>query len=162
MSDFDIKNFKKIAVYAFEEDGLLPRGVAFSEKTYKNFVDMLFPKTIVTEYFLDGPSFNKNNFRYEWYRLLHKCQHGEFDLVLTPSLDSLGNDSLQSITATKELLKKAPNITIYYVLEELSSLADNFNFALSLYYTTNEELIRKQKRTKKILDYMRLTKTWNA
>ncbi len=75
MIDFDINNFEKIAVYAYEQDAMLPKGIEFCEKTYKNFFDMIFPNIKITEFLLDGPTFNKNNFRYEWYRLLHKCQH---------------------------------------------------------------------------------------
>ena len=70
MNNFDIKTFNKIAVYAYEEDGLLPKGIDFCEKTFKRLFDMIFPKIQITELFLDGPSLNQNNFRYEWYRLL--------------------------------------------------------------------------------------------
>ena len=75
----------------------------------------------ITEFLLDGPTFNKNNFRYEWYRLLHKCQHNEFDLVLIPSLDTLSPDGIQSMALTRELKRKAPNTHIYFALEDFSS-----------------------------------------
>ena len=162
MTDFDISNFKKIAVYAFEQDALLPKGITFCEKTYQKFFDMLFPKVQITEFLLDGPTFNKNNFRYEWYRLLHKCQHNEFDLVLIPSLDTLSPDGIQSMALTRELKRKAPNTHIYFALEDFSSLSEEFETLLSWHFIINDAMAQRRKRTKKLFEYMRLTKTWNA
>ena len=162
MDNFDINNFKKIAVYAYEEDGLLPKGIEYCEKTYHKFFDMMFPKIKISEYFLDGPTINKNNFRYEWYRLLHLCQHNEFDLVLIPSLDTLAPNGLQSISLTRELKTKAQKTHIYFALEDFSSLTEDFEKVLSWNFIINDAITQRNKRTRKLFEYMKLTKTWNA
>ena len=161
MDTFDINNFKKIAVYAYEEDGLIPKGVEFCENTYRKLFDMIFPKIQISEIFLDGPTFNQNNFRYEWYRLLHKCQNNEFDLVLIPTLKSLSDDGIQSMQLTRELIRKAKRTQVYFALEEFSSSTEDFEVSLSWNFIINNEIIKRQKRTKKFFEYMKLTKTWN-
>ena len=162
MDNFDINKFKKIALYAYEDDELLPKGISFCENTYKKFFDMIFSKIQISEVFLDGPSLNQNNFRYEWYRLLHKCQHNEFDLVLIPSLKALSDDGIQSMQLTRELIRKAKHTQIYFALEDFSSSAEDFEVSLSWNFIINDEITKRQKRTKKLFEYMRLTKTWNT
>lgn len=161
MDNFDINNFKKIAVYAYEEDGLLPKGIEYCEKTYRKLFDMVFPKIQITELFLDGPSFNQNNFRYEWYRLLHKCQHNEFDLVLIPSLQTLSQDGIQSMNLAKELIKHPNPPKVYFALEEIASTVEDFNYVLCVNSIINDAVAHRKRQKNKLLQYLKLTKSWS-
>lgn len=161
MNNFDIKTFNKIAVYAYEEDGLLPKGIDFCEKTFKRLFDMIFPKIQITELFLDGPSLNQNNFRYEWYRLLHKCQHNEFDLVIIPSLQTLSQDGIQSMHLTKELIKHPNPPKVYFALEDIASTVEDFENTLCINCIINDAVNQRKKQKNKLLQYLKLTKNWN-
>ena len=62
---------------------------------------------------------------------------------------------------TKELLKHPNSPKIYFALEEIASTVEDFNYVLCVNSIINDAVNQRKKQKSKLLQYLKLTKSWS-
>ena len=66
----------------------------------------------------------------EFRRMINDCVNGKIELVLSKSISRFGRDTVDSLSAIREL--KAHGIEVYFDLEELHSFQPDFELQYSI------------------------------
>ena len=70
------------------------------------------------------------NNRSEFQRMMEDCVKGKINLVLTKSISRFGRDTVDGLSAIREL--KAHGVEVYFNLEELHSFQPDFELQYSI------------------------------
>ena len=70
------------------------------------------------------------NNRSEFQRMMEDCVNGKIELVLTKSISRFGRDTVDGLSAIREL--KAHGVEVYFDLEELHSFQPDFELQYSI------------------------------
>ncbi len=88
------------------------------------------PQWSLADIYMDFASGAGVNNRSEFQRMIEDCVNGKIKLVLTKSISRFGRDTVDGLSAIREL--KAHGVEVYFDLEELHSFQPDFELQYSL------------------------------
>ena len=88
------------------------------------------PQWSLADIYMDFASGAGVNNRSEFQRMMEDCVNGKIKLVLTKSISRFGRDTVDGLSAIREL--KAHGVEVYFDLEELHSFQPDFELQYSL------------------------------
>ena len=88
------------------------------------------PQWSLADIYMDFASGAGIDNRSEFQRMINDCVNGKIELVLTKSISRFGRDTVDSLSAIREL--KAHGVEVYFDLEELHSFQPDFELQYSI------------------------------
>ena len=88
------------------------------------------PQWSLADIYMDFASGAGVNNRSEFQRMMEDCVNGKIKLVLTKSISRFGRDTVDGLSAIREL--KAHGVEVYFDLEELHSFQPDFELQYSI------------------------------
>lgn len=88
------------------------------------------PYWSLADIYMDFASGAGVNNRSEFQRMMEDCVNGKIKLVLTKSISRFGRDTVDGLSAIREL--KAHGVEVYFDLEELHSFQPDFELQYSI------------------------------
>ena len=88
------------------------------------------PQWSLADIYMDFASGAGVDNRSEFQRMINDCVNGKIELVLTKSISRFGRDTVDGLSAIREL--KAHGVEVYFNLEELHSFQPDFELQYSI------------------------------
>lgn len=84
--------------------------------------------------------------------LIEEGESGNIDMVVIPSLGSLGSSPVDVFSYIRKLQKTDPSIKILFALEEMMHPSDDFEVKMQVHYMMKEEYARARKRKRDFMN----------
>lgn len=126
------------------------------KKYYEDFV-IRHPKwTLVDIYADEGISGTSTKHRDEFNRMIAECKAGKVDLIITKSVSRFARNVVDFLGMVRMLSEHNPPIGVFFEAENIFSLNETSNMALSFQATMAEEESRNKSRSMETSLRMRL------
>ena len=123
--------YKAVGIYARVSTGLPSQlhsmAIQVSALTHQVY---RLPYWSLADIYMDFASGAGVDNRSEFQRMINDCVNGKIELVLTKSISRFGRDTVDGLSAIREL--KAHGVEVYFDLEELHSFQPDFELQYSI------------------------------
>ena len=123
--------YKAVGIYArvstcqpFHLHSMAMQVSALTHQVYR------LPQWSLADIYMDFASGAGVDNRSEFQRMINDCVNGKIELVLTKSISRFGRDTVDGLSAIREL--KAHGVEVYFDLEELHSFQPDFELQYSI------------------------------
>ena len=83
--------------------------------------------------------------------LLEECESGKIELVVVPSLGSLGSGAVDVMDYVRRLQKADPEVKVLFALEEMIHPSEEFNLKAPMHYLVKDEYARIRQRKREFM-----------
>lgn len=125
-------------------------------KYYEDFVRQHPKWTLVGIFADEGISGTSLKKRKEFNRMIEVCKAGKADLIITKSVSRFARNVVDFLGMARMLAERQPPVGVFFEAENIYSLNDNSNMALSFQATMAEEESRNKSRSMETSLRMRL------
>lgn len=84
--------------------------------------------------------------------LIEECESGKIEMVVIPSLGSLGSSPVDVFSYIRRLQKANPSVKILFALEEMIHPSDDFEVKAQVYFMMKDEYARARKRKRDFIN----------
>ena len=100
--------------------------IEYHKKQFEDSI-ALCPKWQLVDFYIDeGSTAPRMEYAKEWSRLLEDCMEGKVDLIITQKVSNVSRDMTEIAICTRLLAAQDPPIGIYFVSEDIFSLASYY------------------------------------
>ena len=100
--------------------------IEYHKKQFEDSIS-LCPKWQLVDFYIDeGSTAPRMEYAKEWSRLLEDCMEGKVDLIITQKVSNVSRDMTEIAICTRLLAAQDPPIGIYFVSEDIFSLASYY------------------------------------
>ena len=154
--DNDVNQRVGVYVRVSTDDPRQTTSYELQKKYYEDFV-IRHPKwTLVDIYADEGISGTSTKHRDEFNRMIAECKAGKIDLVITKSVSRFARNVVDFLGMVRMLSERNPPIGVFFEAENIFSLNETSNMALSFQATMAEEESRNKSRSMETSLRMRL------
>ena len=154
--DNDVNQRVGVYVRVSTDDPRQTTSYELQKKYYEDFV-VRHPKwTLVDIYADEGISGTSTKHRDEFNRMIAECKAGKIDLVITKSVSRFARNVVDFLGMVRMLSERNPPIGVFFEAENIFSLNETSNMALSFQATMAEEESRNKSRSMETSLRMRL------
>ena len=154
--DNDINQRVGVYVRVSTDDPRQTTSYELQKKYYEDFV-VRHPKwTLVDIYADEGISGTSTKHRDEFNRMIAECKVGKIDLIITKSVSRFARNVVDFLGMVRMLSERNPPIGVFFEAENIFSLNETSNMALSFQATMAEEESRNKSRSMETSLRMRL------
>ena len=154
--DNDVNQRVGVYVRVSTDDPRQTTSYELQKKYYEDFV-VRHPKwTLVDIYADEGISGTSTKHRDEFNRMITECKAGKIDLVITKSVSRFARNVVDFLGMVRMLSERNPPIGVFFEAENIFSLNETSNMALSFQATMAEEESRNKSRSMETSLRMRL------
>ncbi len=154
--DNDINQRVGVYVRVSTDDPRQTTSYELQKKYYEDFV-VRHPKwTLVGIYADEGISGTSTKHRDEFNRMIAECKAGKVDLIITKSVSRFARNVVDFLGMVRMLSEHNPPIGVFFEAENIFSLNETSNMALSFQATMAEEESRNKSRSMETSLRMRL------
>ena len=149
---------QRVGVYArvSTDDPRQTTSYELQKRYYEDFV-VRHPKwTLVDIYADEGISGTSTKHRDEFNRMIAECKAGKIDLIITKSVSRFARNVVDFLGMVRMLSERNPPIGVFFEAENIFSLNETSNMALSFQATMAEEESRNKSRSMETSLRMRL------
>ena len=137
--DNDVNQRVGVYVRVSTDDPRQTTSYELQKKYYEDFV-VRHPKwTLVDIYADEGISGTSTKHRDEFNRMIAECKAGKIDLVITKSVSRFARNVVDFLGMVRMLSERNPPIGVFFEAENIFSLNETSNMALSFQATMAEE-----------------------
>lgn len=154
--DNDISQRVGVYVRVSTDDPRQTTSYELQKKYYEDFV-VRHPKwTLVRIYADEGISGTSTKHRDEFNNMIADCKAGKIDLIITKSVSRFARNVVDFLGMVRMLSERNPPIGVFFEAENIFSLNETSNMALSFQATMAEEESRNKSRSMETSLRMRL------
>ena len=154
--DNDVNQRVGVYVRVSTDDPRQTTSYELQKKYYEDFV-VRHPKwTLVDIYADEGISGTSTKHRDEFNRMIAECKLGKIDLIITKSVSRFARNVVDFLGMVRMLSERNPAIGVFFEAENIFSLNETSNMALSFQATMAEEESRNKSRSMETSLRMRL------
>lgn len=154
--DNDVNQRVGVYVRVSTDDPRQTTSYELQKKYYEDFV-VRHPKwTLVDIYADEGISGTSTKHRDEFNRMIAECKAGKIDLIITKSVSRFARNVVDFLGMVRMLSERNPPIGVFFEAENIFSLNETSNMALSFQATMAEEESRNKSRSMETSLRMRL------
>lgn len=154
--DNDVNQRVGVYVRVSTDDPRQTTSYELQKKYYEDFV-MRHPKwTLVDIYADEGISGTSTKHRDQFNRMITECKAGKIDLIITKSVSRFARNVVDFLGMVRMLSEHNPPIGVFFEAENIFSLNETSNMALSFQATMAEEESRNKSRSMETSLRMRL------
>ena len=154
--DNDVNQRVGVYVRVSTDDPRQTTSYELQKKYYEDFV-VRHPKwTLVDIYADEGISGTSTKHRDEFNRMIAECKVGKIDLIITKSVSRFARNVVDFLGMVRMLSERNPPIGVFFEAENIFSLNETSNMALSFQATMAEEESRNKSRSMETSLRMRL------
>ena len=154
--DNDVSQRVGVYVRVSTDDPRQTTSYELQKKYYEDFV-VRHPKwTLVDIYADEGISGTSTKHRDEFNRMITECKSGKIDLIITKSVSRFARNVVDFLGMVRMLSERNPPIGVFFEAENIFSLNETSNMALSFQATMAEEESRNKSRSMETSLRMRL------
>lgn len=154
--DNDVNQRVGVYVRVSTDDPRQTTSYELQKKYYEDFV-VRHPKwTLVDIYADEGISGTSTKHRDQFNRMITKCKAGKIDLIITKSVSRFARNVVDFLGMVRMLSEHNPPIGVFFEAENIFSLNETSNMALSFQATMAEEESRNKSRSMETSLRMRL------
>ena len=154
--DNDVSQRVGVYVRVSTDDPRQTTSYELQKKYYEDFV-IRHPKwTLVDIYADEGISGTSTKHRDEFNRMISDCKTGKIDLIITKSVSRFARNVVDFLGMVRMLSEHYPPIGVFFEAENIFSLNETSNMALSFQATMAEEESRNKSRSMETSLRMRL------
>ena len=154
--DNDVNQRVGVYVRVSTDDPRQTTSYELQKKYYEDFV-VRHPKwTLVDIYADEGISGTSTKHRDEFNRMIAECKVGKIDLIITKSVSRFARNVVDFLGMVRMLSERTPPIGVFFEAENIFSLNETSNMALSFQATMAEEESRNKSRSMETSLRMRL------
>lgn len=154
--DNDVSQRVGVYVRVSTDDPRQTTSYELQKKYYEDFV-VRHPKwTLVDIYADEGISGTSTKHRDEFNRMIADCRAGKIDLIITKSVSRFARNVVDFLGMVRMLSEHNPPIGVFFEAENIFSLNETSNMALSFQATMAEEESRNKSRSMETSLRMRL------
>lgn len=154
--DNDVNQRVGVYVRVSTDDPRQTTSYELQKKYYEDFV-VRHPKwTLVDIYADEGISGTSTKHRDEFNRMIAECKDGKIDLIITKSVSRFARNVVDFLGMVRMLSERNPPIGVFFEAENIFSLNETSNMALSFQATMAEEESRNKSRSMETSLRMRL------
>lgn len=154
--DNDVSQRVGVYVRVSTDDPRQTTSYELQKKYYEDFV-VRHPKwTLVGIYADEGISGTSTKHRDEFNRMISECKAGKIDLIITKSVSRFARNVVDFLGMVRMLSERTPPIGVFFEAENIFSLNETSNMALSFQATMAEEESRNKSRSMETSLRMRL------
>ena len=154
--DNDVNQRVGVYVRVSTDDPRQTTSYELQKKYYEDFV-VRHPKwTLVDIYADEGISGTSTKHRDQFNRMITECKAGKIDLIITKSVSRFARNVVDFLGMVRMLSEHNPPIGVFFEAENIFSLNETSNMALSFQATMAEEESRNKSRSMETSLRMRL------
>ena len=154
--DNDVNQRIGVYVRVSTDDPRQTTSYELQKKYYEDFV-VQHPKwTLVDIYADEGISGTSTKHRDQFNRMITECKAGKIDLIITKSVSRFARNVVDFLGMVRMLSEHNPPIGVFFEAENIFSLNETSNMALSFQATMAEEESRNKSRSMETSLRMRL------
>lgn len=154
--DNDVNQRVGVYVRVSTDDPRQTTSYELQKKYYEDFV-VRHPKwTLVRIYADEGISGTSTKHRDEFNNMIADCKAGKIDLIITKSVSRFARNVVDFLGMVRMLSERNPPIGVFFEAENIFSLNETSNMALSFQATMAEEESRNKSRSMETSLRMRL------
>lgn len=154
--DNDVNQRIGVYVRVSTDDPRQTTSYELQKKYYEDFV-VRHPKwTLVDIYADEGISGTSTKHRDQFNRMITECKAGKIDLIITKSVSRFARNVVDFLGMVRMLSEHNPPIGVFFEAENIFSLNETSNMALSFQATMAEEESRNKSRSMETSLRMRL------
>ena len=154
--DSDVNQRVGVYVRVSTDDPRQTTSYELQKKYYEDFVIRHPQWTLVDIYADEGISGTSTRHRDQFNRMIAECKAGKIDLIITKSVSRFARNVVDFLGMVRMLSERNPPIGVFFEAENIFSLNETSNMALSFQATMAEEESRNKSRSMETSLRMRL------